>query len=89
MVSIRLSWEEYRALQDACTAAGVRSLSELARGALQQLLSSRHNGMTLFEQVCELRDQLGALSREVERIDQRVDRQDQTLTTRAAAGGST
>jgi hypothetical protein len=86
IVSFRLSREEYEALRDACAAAGVRSLSELARRALQQVLFSRSRGLSLYDQVCELRNQLSALSREVERVAQRIDQQDKFLAAHAAVG---
>jgi chromosome segregation ATPase len=76
MVSFRLSWEEYKAYREACAAAGVRSLSELARAAMQNLITSRSNGNSLDDQVGELRHQVAQLSREVERIARRVDQQE-------------
>jgi uncharacterized small protein (DUF1192 family) len=86
MVSFRLSWEEYKALQDACATVGVRSLSELARGAMHQVIASHHNGRSLYEQVCELRQQMSELSSEVERIAQRVDRQETVSAAHAEVG---
>jgi uncharacterized small protein (DUF1192 family) len=87
MVSFRLSWEEYKALQDACATVGVRSLSELARGAMHHVIASRHNGTSLYEQVCELREQMSLLSREVERIAQRIDREEGVSAAHAQVGG--
>jgi len=73
MVSFRLSWDEYQAYREACATVGVRSLSELARAAMQQLVTSRPNGTSLDDQVRELRNQVLQLSREVEHIARRVD----------------
>jgi hypothetical protein len=86
MISFRMSWDEYRALQNACTTVGVRNLSELARGAMQQLIASGRNGAPLYDQVCELRGQMSLLSDEVKRIIERIDRQEKVLTARFSAG---
>jgi translation initiation factor 2B subunit (eIF-2B alpha/beta/delta family) len=75
MVSFRLSWDEYQAYREACDSAGVRSLSELARAAMQHLIAERPNGASLDDQVRELRRQVSQLSREVEHIARRVDQQ--------------
>ena len=64
MVSFRLSWEEYKALQQACSTAGVRSLSELARAAMQHLINGHHDGVPLHDQLREsARPGYAALSR--------------------------
>lgn len=76
MVSFRLSWDEYQAYREACATVGVRSLSELARAAMQQLITSHPNGTSLDDQVRELRHQVLQLSREVEHIARRVDQQE-------------
>ena len=39
MISIRLSPEEYQSLKDIYPARGVRSISELARNAMNQVLN--------------------------------------------------
>ncbi len=88
MVSFRLSWEEYNACRDACDTVGVRSLSELARAAMQHLLSSHHNGASLNDEVNQLRSQVSLLSREVERIARHVDRQEES-TAHAKVGSHT
>lgn len=75
MVSFRLSGDEYQAYREACATVGVRSLSELARAAMQHLIASRPNGASLDDQVRELRHQVLQLSREVEHIARRVDQQ--------------
>jgi hypothetical protein len=75
MVSFRLSGDEYQAYREACATVGVRSLSELARAAMQHLIASRPNGNSLDDQVRELRHQVLQLSREVEHIARRVDQQ--------------
>jgi Arc/MetJ-type ribon-helix-helix transcriptional regulator len=40
MISVRLSEEEYSALRRLCTATGARSVSDLTRDAMRELLSS-------------------------------------------------
>jgi hypothetical protein len=75
MVSFRLSGDEYQTYREACATVGVRSLSELARAAMQHLIASRPNGASLDDQVRELRHQVLQLSREVEHIARRVDQQ--------------
>ena len=41
MVSFRVSPEEYRSLCQACSAQGLRSVSELARAAVQTMINRR------------------------------------------------
>jgi uncharacterized protein (DUF1778 family) len=38
MISFRLSSDEYRLLQGACEKSGTRSVSELARSAMQRII---------------------------------------------------
>lgn len=40
MISFRISEQEYRNLMDLCASQGVRSLSDLARDAIQRLLDA-------------------------------------------------
>jgi phage shock protein A len=87
MVSFRLSGEEFQAYRDACASVGVRSLSELARAAMQHMITARPNGTSLDEQVRELRRQVSQLSREVEQISRRVEQQEQYSGRVAEAGG--
>jgi hypothetical protein len=87
MVSFRLSWEEYQAYREACTTVGVRSLSELARAAMQHLINSRPNGTSLNDQVRELRHQVLQLSRDVEHIAKRVDQQESFSAANAEVTG--
>ncbi len=58
MVSFRLSPEEYRQLRDACATQGVRSVSELARAAMQGLIAPDGRAVPLHTQVQELRDRV-------------------------------
>jgi len=73
MVSFRLSPEEYQYYRHACASVGVRSLSELAREAIHQLVGMRQDNAPLDNQVIYLRDRLRFLSREVEGLAGRLD----------------
>ncbi|MGA2186451.1 MAG: hypothetical protein ABSH47_25830 [Bryobacteraceae bacterium] len=73
MVAFRLSCEEYEIYRAACPAAGVRSLSELARTAMHQLVAVRNGSPPVDDQLRELRQQVQVLSGEVQRIEQKLD----------------
>jgi len=73
MVTFRLSCEEYETYRAACPAAGVRSLSELARTAMHQLVAVRNGTPPMDDQLRELRQQVQLLSREVRRIGQELE----------------
>lgn len=83
MVSFRLSSEEHRLLCEACVAHGVRSLSELARTALQGLIVTNGPDLPLHLQVQELRDRLATLSQQIERLSQSAE----PLHTSVASAG--
>ncbi|MGC2659180.1 MAG: hypothetical protein WA324_14565 [Bryobacteraceae bacterium] len=74
MVSFRLSHDEYRLLQAACAKAGARSVSELARWAMQRIILEAG----LIEQgstdnaLRELQLKFSVLSAEVERLSRIV-----------------
>jgi hypothetical protein len=76
MLTLRLSYEEYETYRAACPAAGVRSLSELARVAMQQLVAVRNgspHGPPVDGELRELRQRVELLSSEVQRIREKVD----------------
>ena len=78
MVSFRLSWEEYRLLQGACTKAGARSVSELARSAMQRIILDAgliDHGSTDSE-LRELKLKFSVLSAVVERLARLVKERD-------------
>lgn len=62
MVSFRLSPEEYARLQSVCSSQGIRSLSDLARTAMQRLIE------TPSDEIGDLRSQMKSLTLELERI---------------------
>lgn len=72
MISVRLSEDEYSALQQLCSTTGARSVSDLTRGAMQALLdsSTRDNGFgNYFE---EFHARINKLDRKVEELAKRV-----------------
>ena len=74
MISIRLSPEEYRTFQNACVEKNVRSISDLARTAIQQLLGSNGQAEQLSDEVHTLRDQVRLISVEVGRLSKLVEK---------------
>ena len=76
MVSFRLSSEEYELYRRACVAAGLRSLSELARAAMQHVVGEGNGKMPVDDQLRDLREKVQCLSSEVHRIAQKLDGED-------------
>lgn len=68
MVSFRLSPEEYYQFRSACSDHGVRSVSELARAAMQSLIDAKGATLPLYLQVRELRERLDVISGELDRL---------------------
>ena len=74
MVSFRLSDEEYLRMREHCEAIGARTLSEMARIAMDRLIESHGcSGHAINEQVRELKIKLRDLSSEVDRISHLVE----------------
>lgn len=73
MVSFRLSQEEYQRFRALCAAQGVRSLSDLARTAMQKLVAAESRADPLSLEVQDLRSQVRSLSLELERISEAVE----------------
>ena len=71
MVSFRMSEQEYESLQTLCSARGARSLSDLARNAMQALL---HDGQGdgLASVVSQLQRRIDELDLEVKQLIQLV-----------------
>jgi hypothetical protein len=84
MVSFRLSEEEYEGLKHICITVGARSLSDIARDAVQRLLSNgaepKRDGDA---QVRLLYERMDALDQEVKRLAGLVDHR-QTTTAESA-----
>ena len=70
MLSIRLSYPEYEALQSLCQVHGARSLSDLARRAIAEMLGrdGAPSSDRLNTHVSELSRKVHFLDREVERL---------------------
>ncbi len=68
MISVRLSEDEYSALQQLCASTGARSVSDLTRDAMRTLLNgeSRENSPSSF--VDEFRDRLTNLDQKIEEL---------------------
>jgi hypothetical protein len=73
MISFRLSPEEYQTLQSACLAQGVRSISDLARTAMQRVIAPTNQGDLLADEVRDLRDRVRKLSFEFNRLSRLVE----------------
>ena len=68
MVSIRLSDDEYRRLKEMTQAQGARSVSDVARTAMQLMLAAHEGGSTIESRVQELDGRVSVLGDEVERL---------------------
>ena len=79
MLSVRLSEDEYRELKTLCAVRDARSVSEVARKAMLNLLS---NGATfpLDPHLEELHTRVGALDGRITRLDREVNRIVQILS---------
>jgi hypothetical protein len=81
IVSVRLSEQEYQELLSCCLNRGARSLSDLAREAMQGLLASRDgdgNGDGLESEVEKLHGRMEQFDYELKRLA--------SLVTKTAAG---
>lgn len=72
MISFRLSDEEYEHLLELCQSQGARSLSDLARGAMQSLIENggANGGVDIHERISHLDGRVKVLDRAVERLSQ-------------------
>jgi hypothetical protein len=73
MISFRLSPEEYLSLQTACTSKGVRSVSDLARTAVQRMIASNDGVNPLIDEVRSLQHRVRLISMELDRLATTVD----------------
>jgi len=73
MVSFRLSLEEYARFQTICEARGIRSLSDLARTAVQNLGATKERIDPLWNEIGILRHQIRALSAELDRLSRALE----------------
>ena len=73
MISFRLSGEEYRMLQGACTKTGARSVSELARSAMQRIILDENMPPVCPEnELRELKLRFNVLAAEVQRLSRLI-----------------
>jgi hypothetical protein len=73
MVSFRVSPEEYRSLCQACTTQGVRSVSELARSAVQTMIDGGSVSHAFDHQLQDLHARVQYLSAELERLSRHIE----------------
>jgi|CZKS01.1.fsa_nt_gi hypothetical protein len=74
MISFRLSPEEYQTLKDTCELQGVRSISDLARTAMQKLIASGWHPVPLSDEVRDLRNRVRMLSLQLDQLSTAVHR---------------
>ncbi len=74
MISIRLSVDEYERLKHLCATKGARSLSDVARDAMQRLLMGEPDSGDdqLTARVRELDTRVNILDRQVERVSRLI-----------------
>ena len=72
MISFRLSAEEYDRFRELCFAHGIRSVSEMARAAINMLLQqpARAPEEALEARVAELEGRLHMLALEIRKLSQ-------------------
>jgi hypothetical protein len=72
MISFRLTAEEYDRFRELCYTHGIRSVSEMARSAINMMLSqpSRAPQEALETRVSELESRLHLLSLEIKKLNQ-------------------
>ena len=68
MISFRLTPEEYLMLRNACGPNGARSISDMARKAMLQLMVGHGPTDPLSDKVRKLQDSVRRISLELERI---------------------
>lgn len=72
IVVFRLSQDEYRSLQDACTRAGARNLSDFTRSEVLECLDSEGVGGHLARRFASLEQQIAVLQFQLNNLLQGV-----------------
>ena len=72
MISIRLSEEEYQGLRRLCALTGARSVSDLARDAMNLLLKGGTASDGLGARMDEVRTQMRTLERKIDELPSRL-----------------
>ena len=75
MISFRLTAEEYDRFRELCYSNGIRSVSEMARAAINMMLSqpARAPQEALEARVAELESRLRLLSLEIKKLNQHAE----------------
>jgi hypothetical protein len=73
MISFRLTHDDYDRFAKMCSERGVRSISDMARTALQRLVAEDDESDPVSFQVRALRGQVKTLAHEVERLAETVE----------------
>lgn len=68
MISVRLSEDEFTALRRLCIVSGARSVSDLARDAMQLLLKGANHDDILGSRMDDFRAQIVSMDRKIEQL---------------------
>ena len=68
MISFRLSPEEYASFQTACVSKRMRSLSEMARTAVQRMIVLEEGDFSPIDEVRSLQYRIRVISTELDRL---------------------
>ncbi len=71
-VAFRISEDEYQRLRNACVSRGARSISDLARTAVDRLIAHENGGDTVTEDIAMLAQTVRHLKRKVELLSLRL-----------------
>ena len=72
MISVRLSQEEYSALREVCSLTGARSVSDLTRGAVSNVLRGANRDHSPEMNLEEFRAGIRDLERRVEKLEAKL-----------------
>ena len=72
MISVRLSEDEYSALQELCAVTGARSVSDLTRDAVRALMKSNSQPVSFQNEAAEFRAQIANLNRKFDELSART-----------------
>ena len=72
MISVRLSQEEYSALREVCSLTGARSVSDLTRDAVSNVLRGANREYSSGASLEEFRAGIRDLERRVEKLEAKL-----------------
>jgi len=81
-ISVRLSDDEYAALKGLCLLRGARSVSDLTREAVRNLLNHKDGESPLGERLEEFRLQMKGLDQKIEQLASRINLRKSRSTVR-------